>query len=31
LRVRWEKKTENWEALWHLGNVLIVYRRIVLG
>ena len=26
LRTRWEHKTENWEALWHFANALIVYR-----
>ena len=26
LRVRWEKKTENWDALWHLANALTVFR-----
>lgn len=26
LRVRWEKKTENWAALWHIANALTVYR-----
>jgi putative transposase len=26
LRVRWEKKTENWDALWHFANALNVYR-----
>ena len=31
LRVRWEKKTENWEALWHLANALTVYRLTILG
>jgi len=31
LRVRWEKKTENWEGLWHLANSLIVYRMAFLG
>lgn len=31
LRTRWEKKTENWEALWHLANCLTVYRLVILG
>lgn len=31
LRVRWEKKAENYEALWLLGAALITYRRTVLG
>jgi putative transposase len=31
LRVRWEKKAENYEALWLLGAMLVTYRRIVLG
>jgi putative transposase len=31
LRVRWEKKTENWEGLWHLANCLIIYRMTILG
>ena len=31
LRVRWEKNTENWEALWHLANALTVYRMTILG
>ena len=31
LRVRWEKKTENLEGLWHFANALIVYRMAVLG
>jgi len=31
LRIRWEKKTENWEALWHLANCLTVYRMTILG
>ncbi len=31
LRVRWEKNTENWEALWHLANALTVYRLTILG
>lgn len=26
LRTRWEHKTENWEALWHCANALIVFR-----
>jgi len=31
LRVRWEKKTENWEGLWHFANCLTVYRMTILG
>ena len=31
LRTRWEKKTENWEALWHFANCLTVYRLTILG
>lgn len=31
LRVRWEKKAENYLALWLLAAALITYRRIVLG
>lgn len=31
LRVRWEKKAENYLALWLLAASLIAYRRIVLG
>ena len=31
LRVLWEKKTENWAALWHLANALTVYRLTILG
>jgi putative transposase len=31
LRTRWEKKTENWEALWHFANCLTVYRMTILG
>jgi transposase len=31
LRVRWEKKAENYLALWLLAASLITYRRIVLG
>ena len=26
LRVRWEKKRENWDALWHFANTLTVFR-----
>jgi len=26
LRVRWEKKTENWDALWQFANALTVFR-----
>lgn len=31
LRIRWEKKTENWAALWHFANILTVYRMTILG
>lgn len=31
LRVRWEKKAENYLALWLLAASLVTYRRIVLG
>ncbi len=31
LRTRWEKKTQNWEGLWHLANCLTVYRMTILG
>jgi putative transposase len=31
LRVRWEKKAENYRGLWLLAAALIIYRRIVLG
>jgi putative transposase len=31
LRVRWEKKAENYRGLWLLAAALITYRRIVLG
>ena len=31
LRVRWEKKTENWEGLWHFAICLTVYRMTILG
>jgi len=31
LRVRWEKKAENYRGLWLLAAALITYRRIILG
>jgi putative transposase len=31
LCIRWEKKTENWEGLWHLANILTTYRMTILG
>jgi len=31
LRIRWEKKVENYRGLWLLAAALIIYRRIVLG
>ena len=31
LRVRWEKKAENYRGLWMLAAALIIYRRIILG
>jgi putative transposase len=31
LRVRWEKKAENYRGLWMLAAALITYRRIILG
>ena len=31
LRVRWEKKVENYRGLWMLAAALITYRRIILG
>jgi hypothetical protein len=31
LRIRWEKKAENYQALVMLASALILYRRIVLG
>lgn len=31
LRVRWEKKSENYRGLWLLVAALITYRRIILG
>ena len=31
LRIRWEKKTENWAGLWHFANILTVYRMTILG
>ena len=31
LRIRWEKKAENYQALVMLASALILYRLIVLG
>lgn len=31
LRVRWEKKAENYRGLWMVAAALIIYRRIILG
>ncbi len=31
LRVRWEKKAENYRGLWMVAAALITYRRIILG
>ena len=31
LRVRWEKKVENYRGLWMLAAALITYRHIILG
>lgn len=31
LRVRWEKKGENYRGLWLLAAALVTYRRIILG
>jgi transposase len=31
LRVRWEKKAQNYRGLWMLAVALIIYRRIILG
>lgn len=31
LRVRWEKKAQNYRGLWLLAVALIIYRRIILG
>lgn len=31
LRVRWEKKAENYRGLWLLAAALITYRRMILG
>jgi putative transposase len=31
LRVRWEKKAQNYRGLWLLAAALITYRRIILG
>jgi putative transposase len=31
LRVRWEKKAENFRGLWLLAAALIIYRRTILG
>jgi hypothetical protein len=31
LRVRWEKKAENYRGLWLLAAALLTYRRIILG